>query len=587
MWPHPVWSCISPPDRPELFLIRITPHTISHYCLNAVKTPNAPAIAVFILFVFANAVKWALFNRILIDVPVFAPAEVFFAGFTGKIVSAFILYICLLWFRQWYWFAGFYCLQTVYLAVNMSYHLSLMGYLHVSQYFGLWSEGFDLVKHSALPHDARLWYVVADVPLFICMLVWYGKFSSMNRRFFIKPSLVAAAAAIVLLVIQWDPVKFSPVQAMKDPYSSDLSVVREHGLFVFNIADLFNYSDTRRHIRSLSYGPEVSSAETTVVHPNILAIQIESLDAFIIDTKYKNRFITPFLHDLSRKSVYYPFVLSYHEAGSTSDCEFSTINSVEPFDDLPSMKLRNYEYPNSMARRFAGKGYTVEAFHGNRGTYFNRAAAFKKMGFGRFHDMFSMGLREVGWGVPDRAVFDFVKTRLLSQREPFFYYIITMTSHEPFTLARPYYQNNFFHTIRNESTRDYFNVMSYVDREIQEIVRSVQNSHPNTYLFIFGDHTPIIQKDVYQRASFIADGRVFEFVPLFIVTPDSRVSRETASAGSFTDIAPTMLAASGIPYTLRSNGADLLKDPLPNSIIPYRGMAYSRSELFKKISHDR
>jgi lipoteichoic acid synthase len=564
-----------------------TPAAFKRVSLSAVLRSNMPAAAVFILFVFANAVKWVVFNRILIDGSVFAAPDVFFAGFSGKIISAFILFICLMWFRQWYWFAGLYFLQAVYMAVNLSYHLSLMGYLHVSQYIGLFSEAFDLVKHSALPHDARLWFVVADVPLFIAMLVYYGKFSSLNKRYFLKPALLVAAAALMMIIVRWDPVKFSPVKAMKDAYSSDISVVREHGLLVFNIADLFNFADTRRHIRSLSYGAEVSAAETTAHHPNIMAIQVESLDAYIIDARYKNRYITPFLHDLSQKSVYYPFVLSYHEAGSTSDCEFSTINSVEPFDDMPSMKLRNYDYPNSVAKRFAARGYRVEAFHGNRGTYFNRTAAFKKMGFHRFHDMLSMGLREVGWGVPDKAVFDFVKTRLLSRSEPFFYYIITMTSHEPFTLARSYYRNNFFHKIRNETTRDYFDVMSYVDREIQEIVRSVTTNYPNTYLFIYGDHTPVLQKDVYKRASFIADSRIFEFVPLFIVTPDSRVFRENTCAGSFADIAPTMLAASGIPYTLRTNGTDLLKNPLPNTIIPYREMVYSRADLFRKISRDK
>jgi phosphoglycerol transferase MdoB-like AlkP superfamily enzyme len=198
--------------------------------------------------------------------------------------------------------------------------------------------------------------------------------------------------------------------------------------------------------------------------------------------------------------------------------------------------------------------------------------------------MFSMGLKEIGWGAPDRAVFDFVKTRLMSQKDPFFYYVITMTSHEPFTLARPYYQNNFFSGVKNEATRDYFNVMSYIDRELQEIVRSITSSHPNSFLFIFGDHTPIIQKDVYRRSSFIYDNRLFEFVPLFIIAPDGRAFRENASVASFIDIAPTMLAASGIPYSLRTAGANLLDAPLANSIISYRGGVYRRADLFRKIS---
>jgi lipoteichoic acid synthase len=564
-------------------LIRFFPRTAGQFFIRAVKTPAAVSVLFFLLFVFANAVKTAVFNRLLIDLPAFSTPPEFFSGFFGKILLAFILAICLTRPARRIWFACFYIIQTLYMFVNLSYHLSLMGYLHVGQYAGLFFEAFDLVKHSAVPRDAGLWFVLLDAPLAAGMLVFYSGFSSFNKRYLFKPALGCAAIAAILFVAQWNPLEISPKQSMNDAYASDVSVVSKHGLLVFNLVDFLNYGEMKNHIRSLSYGPEISHADTPAAPSNIVAIQVESLDAFIIDTKYKNAFITPFLHDLSNKCVYYPFMMSYHEAGSTSDCEFSTLNSVEPFEDLPSIKIRNYGYPNSVLKRFAAQGYRVEAFHGNRGSYFNRDAAFKKMGFHRFHDMFSMGLKEVGWGVPDRAVFDFVKTRLLTQPSPFFYYIITMSSHEPFTLARPYYQNNFYSGVKNEATRDYFNVMSYIDRELQEIVRSITSSHPNTFLFIYGDHTPIIRKDVYKRASFISAGMVFEFVPMFIVTPDSRIYRESSCAASFVDIAPTMLAASGIPYIFQTSGANLLNAPLKNGVIFYRGNTYTRADLFKKI----
>jgi phosphoglycerol transferase MdoB-like AlkP superfamily enzyme len=574
--------CLSTPTRNKR-LIHFSPRIIGRSFIRAVKTPVAAGVLFFLLFVFANAVKTAVFNRLLIDLPAFAPAPEFFSGFLGKSLPAFILAICLTRPARRIWFVCFYIVQTLYMFVNLSYHLSLMGYLHVSQYAGLFSEAFDLVKHSAVPRDAGLWLVMLDAPLVAGMLVFYSGFSFFNKRYLFKPALACAAVAATVFVARWNPLEFSPKQSMNDAYASDASVVSRHGLLVFNIVDLFNYRDMKRHIRSLSYGPEVSHAGTAAAPSNIVAIQVESLDAFIIDTKYKDAFVTPFLHDLSNKSIYFPFMMSYHKAGSTSDCEFSTLNSVEPLDDLPSLKIRNYGYPNSVLKRFAAQGYRVEAYHGNRGSYFNRTAAFKKMGFHSFHDMFSMGLKEIGWGAPDRAVFDFVKTRLMSQKEPFFYYIITMTSHEPFTLARPYYQNNFYSGVKNEATRDYFNVMSYIDRELQEIVRSIRSSHPNTFLFIFGDHTPIIQKDVYRRASLIYDNRVFEFVPLFIIAPDARVFRESASVASFIDIAPTMLAAGGIPYSLHTTGTNLLDAPLANGIISYRGGVYRRADLFRRI----
>jgi lipoteichoic acid synthase len=149
-----------------------------------------------------------------------------------------------------------------------------------------------------------------------------------------------------------------------------------------------------------------------------------------------------------------------------------------------------------------------------------------------------LGLAEVTWGAPDGEVLDFAEGRIASREKPLLFYIITMSSHEPFTLVRPFYRNKDFDGIENESTRDYFTVMSYVDRELERFVAGVRKARPNTFMFIFADHTPVLQRGIYKRASFMGDGAVFEFVPCIIVAPDSRAYRETSRAASFIDVAP-------------------------------------------------
>jgi lipoteichoic acid synthase len=549
---------------------------------------KSPLIAVlfFLCFVLISAFKVSVFDHLIVDE---STLQNVFPGYLNK--SAVMLMLCLLLTlpRRSFPFVTFFLLQILYMYVNLLYHFSFMGYLHLSQYANLYGETFDLARHSALPTDGRLLWVLLDVPFFIGFLWTYPGFSRIATVLRARTALYGLAAALFLFLVQWDPKRDTANMLMNDPYESDISVVQKHGLLTFNIVDLLNYQDAQQHIKGISYGPKVCSVDTAIAaaRKNVIVLQIESLDAYIVDRKYKNAYITPFLHELTSTSVYYPYMLSYHEAGSTSDCEFSTINSIEPFDDYPAMKIRNYNYVNSMIRPMASCGYAADAFHGNRGTYFNRAAAFKKMGFGMFFDIEGMGLHDVGWGAPDKAVFDFVATKLRQQKEPFFYYIITMSSHEPFTLTRPYYQNNFFSDIRNERTRDYFNAISYVDRETREFVRKVRQIRPNTYVFILGDHTPVIAKDVYKRASFVYDSRQFEFVPLFIITPESLASRENRCAASFVDIAPTVLAATGVPFSIRSNGQNLLVHPIGNTSIEYRGASYLRADLYKRVKQGK
>jgi phosphoglycerol transferase MdoB-like AlkP superfamily enzyme len=527
----------------------------------------------------------AIFDNLLINPPASLWSSVPLPGLWTKGVAVGLLYVPLLLVRRPHAFIAVYCLQIVYMVVNLSYHFYFEGYLHVNQYLGLFSEALDLVKHSAVPRDAVLWFVLIDAPLFALILFKYSPVVIFNRRHIIKKAFFALGIVLIIYAYEWDAIGKgeTALGIMNDAYSSNSRVVSKYGLFVFNIMDLLNYKDARSHIKSLDYGGEISLPAADSTHPNFIVLQVESMDSYIVNCRYKANQVMPFLHSLSKQSVYYPYTLSYHKAGSTSDCEFSTINGVEPFDDYPSIKIRNYDYPNSMLKPLTSAGYRTVAFHGNKGTYFNRNVAFKKMGFSAFYDMTSMGLTERVWGAPDGDVFNYVKGALATQKAPFFYYLITMSSHEPFNFVKSYYHTDLYDAIADEASRNYYTAMSYVDGQIKDLVEYVCKTKDNTYIIIYGDHAPIIKKSFYKRASFIADARLFEFVPLFIMTPGKTIYRENKRIASFLDVAPTLLTASKIAFSIKSSGSDLLAAPRGREKIMYSGGEYSRTDLFSRI----
>jgi lipoteichoic acid synthase len=554
--------------------------------VNGLKTPDGLAVLFFVLFVLANAAKTAVFNRLLIDVPPLPSAAVPLCGMFNKIVLLSIVFLLLTRLKYRFWFVGFYLLQQLYMYVNLSYHFNLEGYIHISQYVLLYSEALDLMKYSAVPHDPRMWYLAVDAPFFLCLVFFYPAFRRISTRHF-KPALLSAAIAVFIAVCLWKSPEVSPKQLMNDPYTTVSPVVRNYGLLMFNIVDLFNYRQRLEDLIALRYGPEVSSAGSRPPHPSIVMLQVESMGGFVIDYKYHGAYVMPFLHGLSEQCVFFPYMLSYHEAGSTSDCEFSVINSVEPFDNYPSIRLHYYHYPNSMLKQLAKAHYCVFAFHGNRGSFFSRNIAFPKMGFATYFDMEAMGLAEKGWGAPDSSVFSFVSRKARSENRPFLYYIITMSSHEPFTLVKSYYSNTRFSHEDVVSARNYLNSMSYVDGQIQAFITDIRAACPECYIFIYGDHTPVINRNVYKKTVFESDNRLFEFVPLFILTPDRRVSRENACAASFIDIARTVLDISGAPYRVYTRGQNLLDPPIENSTLSYRGGVYARRELYARIAAEK
>lgn len=339
-------------------------------------------------------------------------------------------------------------------------------------------------------------------------------------------------------------------------------------------------------VNSFVYGKEQVSVDTTKTQPNFVIIQVESMDANVINQKHDGKYIAPFLHSLSNNSIFYPYMLSYHMGGGTSDVEFSIINSLQPLTYYPAIKISNYNYPNSMMKQLAQSSYTTLAFHGNVGDFFNRNVAFPKMGFQNFYDINKMNMKNNGWGAPDGEVFDYTFNTLKKTEQPFISYTITMTSHGPFTSAKNYYNNDAYNDVQEENVKNYFNSISYVDQSIEKFVNDIQKNFKNTYIIIWGDHCPgITDATEYKQASYIDGDKYFEFVPLFIITPDHKEYKEKKQVATFLDIAPTILNTSGVKFDIKSDGIDILKTPEASSQIPFKESHFDRNTLFNNIKN--
>jgi lipoteichoic acid synthase len=545
--------------------------------------------AALALFLLLNAFKCGVFTLYLSDVQGKFGLCSKIAVYSVSFFLVVMLYLMVLKIRFRGVFAAVYVLQAIYISVNMLYFSYFHGYLHVAQYFSLWAETLELMKRSAMPVDPGILVVAVDLLPFAVVLAGYRVARGFNRYRLFRYMAFVPLAAIVWKLHSWNYFRDgTPLDLMNDRYESETAVVTKYGMLVFDAMNLCKFWDNREQIRRLCLGDSLASAGDTAAaeRPNYLVLQVESLDAFIVNQKHRGAYVTPYLHSLTSRAVYYPYLLSYHKAGSTSDCEFSCINSVEPLDHFPSIKVRNFRFPNSMAKQLGRAGYEVLLFHGNSGEYFNRSIALRKMGFD-FYDLNGMGLREECWGAPDREVINFMIARMNAQQEPFLDYLITMSSHEPFTFIDCYHIDIPYDEIKEKAQRYYYASMSYVDCEIKRCVREARARTENLYVIIYGDHTPGLHNSRYKQCAFHMDGRYFEFVPLLVITPEGKRYREQKRVASFLDIAPTVLGSSGVPFGITTFGGNILATPFAADSVPFRGKNYCRRELFDAAEKHR
>ena len=477
-------------------------------------------------------------------------------------------------------FVSWYLLHTFILFINTNYYEFYGKFLHLSSVYIFMPEIISLLEHFDVPLDINDLIFIVDLPLFLYLLNKHvmKELSRRKINIIIKSSAVITLPAMVMLLIV-------PVYNYEHTEKLvDYDIVSRFGIIGHNLFDLVKpaVNITSR----IKYGHKITSAGIPGQRPNIILIQIESLDSNIVNYRYLGKFVTPFLHDLASKSLYFPFTLCYRKLGGTSDCEIAVNNSIEPPEDYALIMFDNYDYPNSVVKVLKKNGYKAEAFHGNVGAFYRRFYAYNTMGYDYFFDCNRMRLEKIGWGAPDQEVMNYVENHLHDLKTPFFVYIITVSSHEPFNLFKHFAPDSRFERVKPELTRRYFSAIAYTDRVVGKFITNIQKKYPDTYFFLYGDHTPyVINKGPFRRSVLNKnEEEEMEMVPLFIITPKGEIHYEHDAVASYLDIAPTILHIAGVPYNYRSLGVDLLANKALQQPVIYRGKPYNRSELFQEMS---
>jgi phosphoglycerol transferase MdoB-like AlkP superfamily enzyme len=434
-----------------------------------------------------------------------------------------------------------------------------------------------LARNLGIPLDYRDLIYIIDFPLFIYLLQKHRKKEITLQYYKNSIRIAIAVTAIAAVMLITAPIKINEFSSKQVAQIDDAEIVSRYGFIGHHLYDLLMPS-IDNSINKIEYGNTIINRGSSGRRPNIILIQIESLDANIVNYRYRGEYVVPFLHKLTTESLYFPFTLCYRKLGGTSDCEIAVNNSIEPPVDYPLIMDEHYNYPNSVVKVLKKNGYISEAFHGNSGWFYKRIHAYAAMGYDNFFDPKRMGIAEKGWGVPDHEVLNFVEQHLQKVTTPFFFSIISNFEH--FT------PDKSFEGVEPRLTGRYFASIAYTDRVLGKFIADVQKKYPDTYFFLYGDHTPYVINDGPFRRSVLANEEKMEMVPLFIITPNGQRRYEHDAVAGYLDIAPTILHAAGVPFSYRPLGEDLFADKSLQRPVIYRGRTYERAVLFKEISEE-
>ena len=284
---------------------------------------------------------------------------------------------------------------------------------------------------------------------------------------------------------------------------------------------------------------------------NLVVIQVESMQNFVLNTEYNGQEVTPYLNQLLKEdTLYFNHYFTNMGKGNTSDAEFSTQTGLYPVIEGASYDMYVDNSFNALPELMAEKGYYTSAAIGDDKDFYNRATVYPRLGFDQFYNEENLDMDEIsGLGLSDKSLFRQMAQNLSQQEAPFYSFIITLTNHYPYVLDAPLEATLEL----KEEDKDtlfggYLQTIRYTDEAIGEFVEALKENglYDNTVIVIYGDHHGLncLDNENYEKMTeflgYSYDYDTMLNIPLLIHIPGLGEARTIETVGGQVDFLATM-----------------------------------------------
>lgn len=293
---------------------------------------------------------------------------------------------------------------------------------------------------------------------------------------------------------------------------------------------------------------------------NVIFLQVEALQNFVIGLKIDGTELTPNLNKLIGQSIYFPGFYSQIAQGNTSDAEFIANTSLYPLEEgTIATDYSNREFP-SLPKLLKSSGYECMTFHPNVITFWSRDKLYPALGFDRTYDVTFFGDNDiVGLGPSDDVLYSKTEDVLhqMSESDKKYYAsIVTLSNHHPFDIPDDKKTFSLPESFKDSFVGDYLESVSYTDAAIGRFMEMLEKDNllDNTLLVVYGDHYGIPcdtldnkNKELMEKLLERPYRTIDTFnVPLIIRLPGGGTGKTVNTAGGQIDIMPTVMNLLGI-----------------------------------------
>lgn len=325
---------------------------------------------------------------------------------------------------------------------------------------------------------------------------------------------------------------------------------------------------------------------------NVIMLQLESFQNFLIGLEVDGQEITPNLNQLARQSLYFPNFYQQVGQGNTSDAEFVVNTSFyTPPNGAATTVYADKALP-SLPKLMSANGYQTATFHTNDVRFWNRDQLYKALGFDQYYDIDYFGTQDsIAFSASDEVLYSKTMGKLESMQSsgnPFYAHIISMSAHHPYTLPKNKVKLTLPERYKDTLPGDYLISQHYADQAVGQLIAGLKERGlwENSLFVLYGDHLglpiysldrddKVLMKELYGREYTSAD---MINIPLIISAPGVTPGVQLEQIGGQVDILPTIAGLTGVSLKDQLHfGQDLLHEG--ENLLPERYYLPSGSVL--------
>lgn len=292
---------------------------------------------------------------------------------------------------------------------------------------------------------------------------------------------------------------------------------------------------------------------------NLIIVQLESVQSFLINRSIEGTEITPNLNKLIKESYYFPNFYTQVGKGNTSDAEFLINSSIYALGSEPMSTAIAGKDLSSFPKQLKQAGYYTATFHANEVSFWVRNEMYKALGFDQYFDQDYFGKEDfIAYGVSDEVLYKKTVEKLAELKEEKFYaHIIALSSHYPYDLpeTKSQYTATLPEDYNDSIVGSYIKSVSYADYAFGVLIQELKSSglYEDSLIVVYGDHQGVQTQDEKDTA-LVNELLGHEYhpildhlnVPLIVKIPTLQSTKTISTVGGLVDIYPTIANLLGL-----------------------------------------